>query len=287
VPGSYAASVCLVSGSASAQDDVQRQALNNLQGEMTKCAAYYAIGNECLRLRERPQEDAQLIQVGAAAKDRLSKQAVEIGIAVGITPDAILSRLSNEITSMKALINNSCINMASLLSRHAVRCKRVTEDPDSILVEYMKEEEVREEKKEEEFREENKPVTEDNWSQWLQRTPGSLPTGQPPKINADDAIFDNHEIVTWRRQIVALLERNKRYPESSLSSREQGVAQIFFSIDRQGGVVDSRVEHSSGAAALDEEALALVRRAQPFPKPPSKLVGERVDLVVPIRFYLN
>ena len=40
---------------------------------------------------------------------------------------------------------------------------------------------------------------------------------------------------------------------------------MFFSLDRQGRVVDSRVVPSSGAAALDEEALALVRRAQPFP----------------------
>jgi outer membrane biosynthesis protein TonB len=30
----------------------------------------------------------------------------------------------------------------------------------------------------------------------------------------------------------------------------------------------SRIAHSSGASALDEEALALLRRAQPFPTPP-------------------
>jgi TonB family protein len=32
--------------------------------------------------------------------------------------------------------------------------------------------------------------------------------------------------------------------------------------------MDSRVVRSSGASALDEEALALLRRAQPFPPPP-------------------
>ena len=62
-------------------------------------------------------------------------------------------------------------------------------------------------------------------------------------------------------QIVALLERNKRYPESAQSRRQEGVAQIFFSLDRQGRVIDSRVVRSSGASALDEEALALLRRA--------------------------
>jgi hypothetical protein len=133
-----AASICLVLGSASAQDAREQQAMNNVQAEMTTCVAFYAIETQCLRLRNRPQEDAQLIQDTSAAKDRLQNQAGEIGIALGITPDAMVSRLSNEITSMKALIKDSCINIASLLSRHAMRCKQVTENPDSILVEYMK-----------------------------------------------------------------------------------------------------------------------------------------------------
>ena len=86
---------------------------------------------------------------------------------------------------------------------------------------------------------------------------------------------------------MALLERNKRYPESAQSRRQQGVAQIFFSLDRQGRVIDSRVVRSSGTSALDEEALALLRRAQPFPPPPPELSGQRVNLTVPIRFNLK
>ncbi len=92
----------------------------------------------------------------------------------------------------------------------------------------------------------------------------------------------------WQKQIVALLERNKRYPPTAQSRRQQGVAQVFFSLDRQGRVVESRVVRSSGAAVLDEEAVALVRRAQPFPAWPAReFTGERVDLTVPIRFNLK
>jgi periplasmic protein TonB len=94
-------------------------------------------------------------------------------------------------------------------------------------------------------------------------------------------------VPTWKTQILALLERNKRYPEAAQSRREQGVAQVFFSLDRQGRVINSRVLRSSGASALDEEAMALLRRAQPFPPPPRELPGERVDLTVPIRFNLK
>jgi periplasmic protein TonB len=39
--------------------------------------------------------------------------------------------------------------------------------------------------------------------------------------------------------------------------------------------------------ALDDEALALLRRAEPFPPPPPELAGARVDLTVPIRFNLR
>jgi periplasmic protein TonB len=98
---------------------------------------------------------------------------------------------------------------------------------------------------------------------------------------------NSNAVPTWKTRIVALLERNKRYPESAQAHREQGVAQVFFSLDRKGHVIESRVLRSSGANSLDQEALALLRRAQPFPAPPRELPGEHVDLTVPIRFNLK
>jgi periplasmic protein TonB len=97
----------------------------------------------------------------------------------------------------------------------------------------------------------------------------------------------SNAVPTWKTHILALLERNKRYPEAAQSRHQQGVAQVFFSIDRQGRVLNSRVVRSSGTSALDDEALALLRRAEPFPPPPPELPGARVDLTVPIRFNLR
>ena len=90
--------------------------------------------------------------------------------------------------------------------------------------------------------------------------------------------------VKWRGQVVALIERNKHYPETSARRGERGVAQVFFSLDRRGRVLESRVVRSSGASALDEEALALLRRAQPFPPPPPEFPGDSVTLILPLRF---
>ena len=107
------------------------------------------------------------------------------------------------------------------------------------------------------------------------------PTQGPPNPKPSNAL------PTWKIQVAALLERNKRYPSSAQSRREQGVVRLFFSLDRKGQVLATRVATSSGSAVLDEEAMALVRRAQPFPPPPAELAGVHVDLTVPIRFNLR
>jgi protein TonB len=97
----------------------------------------------------------------------------------------------------------------------------------------------------------------------------------------------SNAVPTWKTHILALLERHKRYPESAQSRHQQGIAHVLFTIDRLGRVIEARLVRSSGASALDDEALALLRRAQPFPPPPPELPGERVDVNVPIRFNLK
>ena len=47
-----------------------------------------------------------------------------------------------------------------------------------------------------------------------------------------------------------------------------GSAGIAFSVDERGALLSARVAVSSGIKTLDEEALAIVRKAAPFPAPP-------------------
>jgi protein TonB len=58
---------------------------------------------------------------------------------------------------------------------------------------------------------------------------------------------------------------------------------LAFAIDRDRHVVNSRVIESSGHVALDEEAIATLDRAQPFP-PPDGLAGETFEFRVPVKF---
>jgi protein TonB len=66
-----------------------------------------------------------------------------------------------------------------------------------------------------------------------------------------------------------------------------GIAELAFTLDRNGEVVTSRVVRSSGFAALDQETIDTVQRAQPFPPPPANMPGETFDFTVPIRFNIR
>ena len=54
-------------------------------------------------------------------------------------------------------------------------------------------------------------------------------------------------VPNWQSLLVATLERSKRYPSEARARGEQGVAQLAFSIDRNGGVHHARIVHSSGS----------------------------------------
>jgi protein TonB len=94
-------------------------------------------------------------------------------------------------------------------------------------------------------------------------------------------------VPNWKSQLVARLERYKRYPSQAQSRGEQGVAQLAFSVDRSGGVHNARIVRSSGSSLLDEATLALVERAAPLPPPPPEISGAQIAIVVPIRYNIR
>jgi periplasmic protein TonB len=86
---------------------------------------------------------------------------------------------------------------------------------------------------------------------------------------------------SWKGDLVAHLNRYKRYPAGAVS---YGTASIVFTINRSGQVLSSRLIGSSGDHALDEEAVSLPRRASPVPPPPPGMGGATFTLTVPVRF---
>jgi protein TonB len=85
----------------------------------------------------------------------------------------------------------------------------------------------------------------------------------------------------WQSQLMAHLERRKRYPSGARSRGERGTVYVRFTIDGSGNVLSASLARTSGFAELDQEVLALVRRASPVPAPPP---GANRTITAPVRF---
>ncbi len=84
--------------------------------------------------------------------------------------------------------------------------------------------------------------------------------------------------------VAAHLARYKQYPASARSAGSQGVATVSFGIDGGGRVTSARLAGGSGNPAIDQEVVAMARRASPFPAPPD---GKGRNFTVPVRFNLR
>lgn len=87
----------------------------------------------------------------------------------------------------------------------------------------------------------------------------------PPSAAASHAGYEG--------RVMAKLAKAKRYPASARARREEGTAQVRFTVSRQGRVSGVSVARSSGSTSLDREAMDTVRRAQPLPPVPEGLAA--------------
>ncbi len=88
----------------------------------------------------------------------------------------------------------------------------------------------------------------------------------------------------YRAIVFERLERAKIEPESAKARHARGVAVVSLMLDPAGNVVAAALARRTGDPELDAEALALVRRAAPFPRPPPGVVLQFAPL---IRFGLD
>lgn len=87
---------------------------------------------------------------------------------------------------------------------------------------------------------------------------------------------------TWQKQLIAHLDRHKRYP----AERSQKSAEIVvsFALDRMGHVLSTSIVKGSGDPVFDEAALAMVRKSDPVPQPPPVVADEGLNFTLPVIF---
>lgn len=86
---------------------------------------------------------------------------------------------------------------------------------------------------------------------------------------------------TWQKELVAHLDRHKKYP----GERAQSAAVIVgLVLDRSGHVVSSSIVKSSGDKAFDDAAIAMLRRSDPVPAPPPLVADDGLSFTLPVNF---
>ena len=93
--------------------------------------------------------------------------------------------------------------------------------------------------------------------------------------------------ITWEKAVALHLNKHKRFPQEARNKKEEGVAVVWFSIDRSGKVITGRLQKSCGSTLLDKEAIEVLSRASPFPRPPSDLANLSFNFALPIRFQIK
>ena len=88
-------------------------------------------------------------------------------------------------------------------------------------------------------------------------------------------------------QIVARLERRKRYPSNAMRQHMEDVVYLHMVIDRTGHIVSSDIVRSKRLPLLDGAVRDLVKRVDPLPPMPKGLPGDTYSVTVPINFFIN
>jgi hypothetical protein len=128
--------VCFVGAQSAAGQDAAkvRNALNNAQGEMIQCAAYFNVVAACMAVSNKTPST---IDAYRRFSDELLSRSIKLSETTGITADAMKSRYEMENKDHMALLQSNCVNISSLLSRYMDRCEFVATNFKGLVEEYM------------------------------------------------------------------------------------------------------------------------------------------------------
>ncbi|TGQ69384.1 TonB family protein [Mesorhizobium sp. M00.F.Ca.ET.186.01.1.1] len=98
---------------------------------------------------------------------------------------------------------------------------------------------------------------------------GQTEGGTASRSQGGKSAVGNASASNYPGKVAARLRRASRGISSSARAKARNDVQVSFTIDANGGVGGVRIARSSGSPELDEAALAIIRRAAPFPPIPA------------------
>ena len=113
--------------------------------------------------------------------------------------------------------------------------------------------------------------------------------GQPGNAPAASEVTgpDPGSIGRFRVEFMDIAGRYKRYPRIAQDNNWEGRVELRIAFSETGTISAINVRKGTGRPVLDEEAMAMIRRAQPHITIPPALRGRAFTLDIPVDFFLK
>lgn len=114
---------------------------------------------------------------------------------------------------------------------------------------------------------------------------GTGPTDESARKKGSESVESN-----YLKRVSTRIHRFKLYPREARIAKQEGTVVIELTLDSDGRVQDKNITSSSGIDLLDEAALQIITKADPFPKFPSALVkkiGSQLKFSTAINYKLS
>ncbi|HWM31248.1 MAG TPA: energy transducer TonB [Methyloceanibacter sp.] len=237
-------------------------------------------GGGTLALMQWPEEESEPDPAGAVIMELAALAVVPPEQDLAFGPQ-VEDATPTPIPSEQAILEE--------LDLPTVEEARLAPDPELVLpkIEPM---ETLEEPEEQELLQTQQHVTEVNTASSVATAPPKIDAAPSETIKAQTVgavAQPSQAAITWQRALLLHLNRYKRYPAEARSRNVQGVTRVEFKIAASGHLVEAEIVKGSGSTLLDEEALAVLRRASPFPAPPDGSATGHIHLVLPIEFSIR
>ncbi|WP_097459315.1 energy transducer TonB [Mangrovitalea sediminis] len=118
-------------------------------------------------------------------------------------------------------------------------------------------------------------------------TAGSL---RAPRVNADTTLnpaAQRQMNNAFQARLSAYLAHFRHYPLLARREGQTGTVKLHFVMDRQGRVLSRSLTQRTPYPLLNREALMLLDRAAPLPRPPASLAGNALSYTLPITFEIR
>ncbi|MBN2121249.1 MAG: energy transducer TonB [Candidatus Omnitrophica bacterium] len=98
---------------------------------------------------------------------------------------------------------------------------------------------------------------------------------------------ESQAMLRYQDMVKQRIEQVRKYPYWAKRQGIEGIVDISFTVLSNGLSQDIKIIHSSGLSIIDEEAVATIKRANPFPPIPKEISNSFVQMEISIVFRLR